>query len=55
MDTVDIYMQAAGWDAREQAKAAHELRTLPRAVIDRRIAEYQAAIELPEEWEEKKP
>lgn len=55
MDTVDIYMQAAGWDAREQAKAAHELRTLPRAVIERRIAEYQAAIELPEEWEEKKP
>ena len=52
MDTVDVYMQAAGWDAREQAKAAHELRTLPRAVIEQRIAEYQQAIELPEGWED---
>lgn len=50
MDTVDIYMQAAGWDSREQAKAAHELRTLPRAVIEKRIKEYQAAIELPDDW-----
>ena len=55
MDTVDIYMQAAGWDAREQAKAAHELRTLPRAVIEKRISEYQEAIDLPEGWEEEKP
>jgi len=52
MDTVDVYMQAAGWDAREQAKAAHELRTLPRAVIEQRISEYQQAIELPEGWED---
>lgn len=52
MDTVDVYMQAAGWDAREQAKAAHELRTLPRAVIEQRIAEYQQAIELPDGWED---
>ena len=52
MDTVDVYMQAAGWDAREQAKAAHELRTLPRAVIEQRITEYQQAIELPEGWED---
>ena len=50
MDTIDIYMQAAGWDSREQAKAAHELRTLPRAVIEKRIKEYQAAIELPDDW-----
>ena len=52
MDTVDVYMQAAGWDSREQAKAAHELRTLPRAVIEKRIKEYQQAIELPERWED---
>ena len=52
MDTVDIYMQAAGWDTREQAKAAHELRTLPRAVIEKRIKEYQQAIELPDGWED---
>lgn len=52
MDTVDIYMQAAGWDSREQAKAAHELRTLPRAIIEKRITEYHAAIELPERWGE---
>lgn len=52
MDTVDVYMQAAGWDAREQAKAAHELRTLPRAVIEQRIAEYQQAIVLPDGWED---
>lgn len=52
MDTVDIYMQAAGWDSREQAKAAHELRTLPRAIIEKRITEYHAAIELPEKWGE---
>lgn len=52
MDTVDVYMQAAGWDSREQAKAAHELRTLPRAVIEKRIKEYQQAIELPEGWED---
>ena len=51
MDTVDVYMQAAGWDSMEQAKAAHELRTLPRAVIEKRIREYQQAIELPDGWE----
>ena len=51
MDAVDIYMQAAGWDAREQAKAARELRTLPRAVIDRRISEYLDSVELPAGWE----
>ena len=55
MDTIDVYMQAAGWDTREQAKAAHDLRTLPRAVIERRISEYQQAIELPEGWEEEEP
>lgn len=55
MDAVDVYMQAAGWDSREQAKAAQELRTLPRAVIEKRIKDYQQAIELPEGWEEKKP
>lgn len=52
MDTVDVYMQAAGWDSREQAKAAHELRTLPRAVIEKRIREYQQAIEIPDGWED---
>ena len=50
MDTVELYMQAAGWDAHEQARAAHELRTLPRAVIDRRVQEYLDSIQLPDGW-----
>lgn len=52
LDVIDVYRQAAGWDEHAQRAAVHELRTLPRAVIERRVKEYQAALELPEGWEE---
>lgn len=52
LDIIDLYMQAAGWDPKEQAKARHALQTLPRSVIERQLREYREAIELPEGWEE---
>lgn len=55
LDIIDLYMQAAGWDPKEQAKARHALQTLPRSVIERQLREYKDAIILPDGWEDDTP
>ena len=50
--TVDVYMQAAGWDDRERNRARYALQTLPRSVIERQLRDYRDAITLPDGWED---
>lgn len=52
LDIIDVYMQAAGWDDKERARARYALQTLPRSVIERQLRDYRDAIELPDEWED---
>lgn len=54
LDIIDVYMQAAGWDDKERARARYALQTLPRSVIERQLREYRDAITLPDGWEEDK-
>lgn len=50
--TVETYLEANSWDSRVKAAAMDDLRTLPRATIERRL---QSMVEgVPEEWTDDK-
>ena len=46
--TVETYLDANSWDKRVRAAAVDDLRTLPRATIERRL---QSMVDLPEGWD----
>ena len=46
--TIDSYLDSHSWDSRIKAAAMNDLRTLPRATIERRLQEMADGV--PEEW-----